>query len=136
MEFTEEQKQFFDNHSEKMIEMAYNYDRHEKVFRPDGYGEMSSDCGDTICISLTTMKKVIQHVSLEIEGCAYTNACANAVAELVEGNSIENAWQLSAKQVADYLKSLPESSFHCAEMAVNALFQALTDHRKKPVTKF
>ncbi len=125
---------FLDNHSPRFLEMAFDFSRHEKVFRPDGYGKQMSDCGDKIEISLTTMKKVIQHVSLGIEGCANINACANAVAFLAEGKTIDEAWKISPKQVANYLETLPEKSFHCAEMAIKALLQAIIDFRRKPVT--
>ena len=134
MDLTQEQREFFEKHSMKMLELAYNYNRHEKVFKPDGYGKYTADCGDTVAISLTTMKKVIQHVSLEIEGCVYTNACANSVAELVEGKTVDDAWEVSAEQVSEMLETLPAESFHCAELAVNALFLALTDFKKRPVT--
>ena len=134
MEFTKEQKEFFDNHSKRMVELAYDFDRHEKVFRPDGFGKGTTDCGDTIAISLTTMKKVIQFVSLEVEGCVYTNACANAVAQLVEGRTIDQAIQITPEQVANYLESLPEDSFHCAELATSAMIQAVLDYKRKPIT--
>jgi nitrogen fixation NifU-like protein len=135
MDLTEEQQDFFNKHSMKLIEMAYNFNRHEKVYRPDGYGTNIGDCGDTVSMALTTLKKVIQHVSLEIDGCAYTNACANTVAQFVEGKTIDEAWEIAPEQIAHYLETLPEDHFHCAELAVGALFRALADFNQRPVTR-
>ncbi len=136
MELNKEHREFLEKHSPKLLEMAYNFDRHETVYRPDGYGKNESDCGDTISIALTTLKKVIQHVSLEVDGCVYTNACANSVAQFAEGKTIEQAWSISPEQVANYLESLPAESFHCAELAVAVLHLALLDFKQKPVTRY
>jgi nitrogen fixation NifU-like protein len=80
------------------------------------------------------MKKVIRFVSLEIEGCVYTNACANAVAQLAEGRTIDQALAITPEHVANYLETLPHDSFHCAELAVSALVQAVLDYKRKPIT--
>lgn len=135
MELSKEHQEFMQQHSMKMLECAYNFNRHEKVHRPDGYGKHTADCGDTVAVSLTTNKKVIQFVSLEIDGCVYTNASANAVAELAEGISVEEAWNITPEAVSGLLETLPESSFHCAELAVNALYRALVDFKKRPLTR-
>ncbi len=134
MEISAEQQEFLDKHSTKFLKMALNYNRHEKVFGPDGHGKNVGDCGDTVEIALTTMKKVIQYVSLQIDGCVYTNACANTVAHMVEGRTVNEAWEVTPEQVAEYLETLPEESFHCAELAVGALFLALADFKKNPLT--
>ncbi len=134
MEISPEQQEFLDKHSTKFLEMALNYNRHEKVFRPDGYGKNIADCGDTVEMALTTMNKVIRYVSLQIDGCVYTNACANTVAHMVEGKTVDEARKVTPEQVAEYLETLPEESFHCAELAVGALFLALMDFKKNPLT--
>lgn len=135
MEIEQKQQEFLEKHSPKFLKMALDQKRHEKVFRPDGYGKNIGDCGDIVEVSLTTLKQVIQHVSLVIEGCVYTNACANTVAQLVEGKSVDEAWEVTPEQVVDYLETLPEDSFHCAELAVGALYRALADFKRNPLTK-
>ncbi len=122
--------EFWQNHSIKFLEMAFDYKRHEKIHRPDGHGINTGDCGDTVEMFLTGHKHTIQHVSLNIDGCINTNACANTVAQFVEGNTLEEAWDITPEQIIDYLETLPESSTHCAELAVGALFLALSDYKK------
>lgn len=135
MDVNDEQKEFLQKHSIRYLEMALNYSRHEKIFRPDGYGVNTGECGDTVCMALTTMKNTIAHVSLQIDGCVNTNACANTVAYFAEGKTVDEAWEITPEKVAEYLETLPESQFHCAELAVGALYKALSDFRKKPVTR-
>jgi hypothetical protein len=43
----------------------------------------------------------IQSVAYQTDGCMNTNACANTVAELIEGRDIETAWELTLEDVID-----------------------------------
>lgn len=122
-------------HSEQFIRMALDTSRHEKVYRPDGYGRNTGDCGDTVEIAITTMRNVIQRVSIQIDGCVNTNACANTVAMMVEGKPADEAWGMSPEKVIDYLETLPEDSHHCAELAVGALYFALMDLKRNPLAR-
>ncbi len=123
--------EFWQNHSVEYLEMAFEYKRHEKIEDPDGYGKNKGDCGDTIEMYLTAAGGIIEHVSLNIDGCLNTNACANTVASMIEGKMAAEAWDVTPESVSDYLKTLPEESLHCAELAVGALYLALSDLQKK-----
>jgi len=120
---------FWNKHSEHYLEMAFRTDRCEIVTNPDGYGKNTGDCGDTIEIFLTVANGRIQWVSFDTDGCINTRACANTVAEMVEGKNISDAWSITTEEVISYLETLPEESFHCAELAVGALYLALTNVR-------
>lgn len=122
---------FWNNHSDRFLEMAFRTDRCEIVSNPDGYGKNTGDCGDTIEMFLTLDRDRIRWVAFSTDGCVNTRACANTVAELAEKKSIEEAWQITAEEVIHYLETLPEDSFHCAELAVGALYRALADARRQ-----
>ena len=119
--------EFWQKHSIEYLEMAFDYHRHEKIQNPDGYGRNTGECGDTIEMFLTTHSDTIEYVSLTIDGCVNTNACANTVARMIEGKTTDEAWDVTPENVSDFLKTLPPQSFHCAELAVGALFLALAD---------
>ena len=70
-------------------------------------------------------------IPYETNGCMNTNACANTVAEIVQGRDLETAWHITPEMVADYLQTLPADHFHCAELAVGALYLALANCREK-----
>jgi nitrogen fixation NifU-like protein len=121
---------FWQKHSLKFLEMAYRTDRCETVENADGCAEKTGDCGDRIEIFLSLKQGRIDSVSYRLEGCIHTNACVNAVAELVEGKPVEAAWRIDPDAVADYLETLPEDHYHCAELAVGAFYLALADSQR------
>jgi len=118
-------------HSMKFLEMAFRSDHHEKVQHADGHGRKVGDCGDTIDFFLILDENRIETISYTLNGCINTNACANAIIELVQGKPMDEAWELHPEDVSEYLQSLPPDHFHCAELAIGALYLALADARHK-----
>ena len=130
-EMSEKEFDFWQDHSLRYLEMAFRSDRRETVADPDGCGTRTGDCGDTVTFFLTNRQGRIQSISFETNGCLNTNACANTVCELIEGKTLEEAWSLTPEEIAGYLETLPEDHFHCAELAVGALYLALSDCRRR-----
>jgi nitrogen fixation NifU-like protein len=120
---------FWQDHSLRYLEMAFRNDRRAVIAHPDGYGKRTGDCADTVEIYLTVSNGRIQSVAYQTDGCMNTNACANSVAELTEGRDVENAWELNPEDVIDHLETLPAENFHCAELAVGALYRALRNYQ-------
>ena len=112
------------------LEMAFRNDRRGIITNPDGYGKRTGDCADTVEIYLAVRDGRIQSVSYETNGCMNTNACANTVAELIEGKDVESAWEITPDDVINYLETLPAENTHCAELAVGALYLALQNFQK------
>jgi nitrogen fixation NifU-like protein len=108
------------------LEMAFRTNRQIVPDRADGCAEKSTGCGDTVKMYLTLSGRTVQSVRFEIRGCLNTNACANAVAELAEGKTVEDARRLTAFDVARILETLPPEHMHCAELAIDAFQQALS----------
>lgn len=127
---SEDTNDFWQSHSLKYLEMAFKNDRCEIIADTDGYGKKTGDCGDTTEIFLKTHGETIETVSFHTTGCMNTTACANTVALLVEGKTIGEAWEIAPEAVADYLETLPEDHFHCAELAVGALYMALSNYNE------
>ncbi len=121
---------FWQDHSRNYLEMALRTDKHEILENPDGYGKRIGECGDTVEIFITADRGQIRSVSINTQGCMNTNACANTVACLAEGKRIDEAWEITPENVADFLKTLPADEIHCAELAVGAFYLALTDFRE------
>ena len=121
---------FWQDHSMHYLEMAYRHDRREKIENPDGYGKRTGQCGDTVEIYLTIRDGRIRSVSYQTNGCMNTNACANTVAELAEGRKVEEAWEISSEDLIAFLETLPPQNNHCAELAVGALYLALSNYQE------
>lgn len=126
-----EEKDFWQLHSERYLEMAFNAERRERISQPDGYGSRTGDCGDTIEFFLTLSEERLRFISYQVDGCLNTNACAATIARLAEGQDLDTAWKMTPERVIDYLETLPEHELHCAELAVGAFYMALADAARK-----
>jgi nitrogen fixation NifU-like protein len=111
--------------------MALRTDRTERIADPDGYGKRTGDCGDTIEFFLISKDSTIKSSSFVVQGCMNTTACCNTVAKFIQDKTIESAWNISPEKVNKFLETLPDDHFHCAELAVGALYLALTDLESK-----
>jgi len=123
-------KNMFSCQSENYLNMAFDSKRIARLEKPDGYGCRKGDCGDSIEMFLTISNNTIDHVNFDIDGCLNTRACANTVACLVEGKTINDAWEISPESVINFLQTLPEGETHCAELAVSTLYQALVNYQQ------
>ncbi len=122
---------FIQKHSRTFLEMAYRADHMETPAAADGHGEKTGDCGDRIGFFLDVDGGRISAVSYRLEGCIHTNACANALIDLVMKKTVAEAWQIDPETVAAYLETLPDDHFHCAELAVGAFYLALADSQRR-----
>ena len=120
-----QQFDFWQDHSEIFLTMAYLWDRRKPMEHPDGYGKKTGDCGDTITMYLAIENDVIDQVTFELEGCINTNACCNALAAMVEGKTAEQSWNITPQDLIGFLKTLPQDHYHCAELAVGTFYLAL-----------
>jgi len=139
---TERKFDFWRDHALNYLTMAFGYDRRAQLPNPDGYGSRTGDCGDTVEIYLSVKNGLIQSVSFETDGCISTHACANTVSYLAERKPVDKAWGITPDDVIEFLETLPEENYHCAELAVGAFYRALKNYQelqrsawKKPYQK-
>jgi len=121
---------FWQEHALVFLEMAFRTDRQKRPAHPSGIGHNVGACRDSITMFVVVRDGAVQEIAYELDGCLHTNACANAVAESVQGHDLETAWKITPEMVADYLQTLPADHFHCAELAVGAFYKALTDYQQ------
>jgi nitrogen fixation NifU-like protein len=133
---------FWRDHSLNYLQMAFGYDRNERVQNSDGFGRRTGECGDTVEMFLGIKDGRIQSVSYTSDGCINTNACANTVSHLAEGKTVDEGWEITPDKVIEFLETLPEENYHCAELAVGAFYAALSNYQtlkrnswKKPYQK-
>jgi nitrogen fixation protein NifU and related proteins len=118
---------FWQNHSTNYLEMAFRHDKRQRLPHPNGYGKRTGVCGDTVEMFLLIGEGRVQTVCFDTDGCMNTNACCNAVAHLAEGKSLQTAWEITPEDVIAFLKTLQPANYHCAELAVGALYLALAN---------
>jgi nitrogen fixation protein NifU and related proteins len=131
--------EFWRRHSVNFIEMALAEEKRERLLHADGYGKSTRECGDTLEIFLTSRNGNINSASFHTEGCIYTVACANTLVRMIEGKPAQDAWAITPRQIVEFLETMPEKEYHCAELAVRALRLALVDlneTNRQPWVKF
>jgi nitrogen fixation NifU-like protein len=83
-------------------------------------------CGDMITFYLKINDKdMIEKASFESYGCAANIATSSIVTEIIKGKSLEEAWKITWKSVAEAVGGLPSVKFHCGILAVGALKRAI-----------
>ena len=53
------------------------------------------------------------------------------ISQLHEGKTVEEAWELSNKAVAEALDGLPPVKMHCSVLAEEAIHKAINDYRQR-----
>jgi len=83
-------------------------------------------CGDMITFYLKINDQdIIEKASFESYGCAANIATSSIVTEMVKGKTLEEAWKVTWKSVAEEVGGLPSVKFHCGILAVGALKRAI-----------
>lgn len=89
-------------------------------------------CGDMITFYLKINNQdVIEKATFESYGCAANIATSSIVTEKVKGMKLEDAWNITWKQIAEEVGGLPAVKFHCGVLAVGALRRAIRAYYKK-----
>ena len=128
---SEDTNDFWQSHSLKYLEMAFRTDRCEILAAPDGYGEKTGVCGDTIEIFLKTRGETIEYRLVSYQRVhEYHWPAPIRLPFSPKENRLAKLGKSPLKPSPNYLETLPEDHFHCAELAVGALYLALSNYNE------
>lgn len=85
-------------------------------------------CGDRLRLALRVSGPRIEAARFLAYGCPPTLACGSALAEMLEGMTLEEAARLTRQDLARALDGLPPRKQHAAALAIEALHAALRTH--------
>ncbi|MDR2861154.1 MAG: iron-sulfur cluster assembly scaffold protein [Syntrophobacterales bacterium] len=122
-------------YSDQVIRQGLVPSHRGTIEKPQGYAEISRSCGDGIIFFLQIHQDKIMRARFFSMGCLAAVASGNAAAVMAEGKDVYEAFDVDAPAIADALGGLPEKEDHCAELACEALREALRDyltHRREP----
>ncbi|MBQ3416709.1 MAG: Fe-S cluster assembly scaffold protein NifU [Ruminococcus sp.] len=119
-------------YSEKVME-HFMHPRNVGVIEDaDGVGEVgNAKCGDIMKMYLKIDNDIITDVKFETFGCASAIASSSMATELIKGQRVEDAMELTNKAVAEALDGLPDYKMHCSVLAEEAIQAALEDYQNK-----
>lgn len=119
-------------YSEKVMDHFANPRNLGKMENPDGVGEVgNAKCGDIMKMYLKIEDGVIADVKFNTFGCASAIATSSMATEMIKGQKVEDALQLSNKAVVEALDGLPPAKIHCSVLAEQAVKAALKDYYEK-----
>lgn len=100
-----------------------------EIENADGVGEVgNAKCGDIMRIYLKITNGIIEDVKFKTYGCASAIATSSIATEMIMGQPIEKAVELSNKAVVEALGGLPAHKIHCSVLAEQAIKAALRDY--------
>jgi nitrogen fixation NifU-like protein len=82
-------------------------------------------CGDVLKLTLKCEEGRIVEIRFLAKGCVPSIACASALTELVQGQSVAGARAMQREQLVKSVGGLPPASSHAAHLAIDALHAAL-----------
>ena len=85
---------------------------------------------DTVLITLSIEKDIVQDVKFKCMGCAVAIACSSMATDMVLGKPVEQAYQISEQDVADALGGIPEYKMRCSNLAPEAIRRAIDNWRE------
>ncbi|MGL5634914.1 MAG: Fe-S cluster assembly scaffold protein NifU [Sarcina sp.] len=119
-------------YSEKVMDHFKNPRNVGEIENANGVGEVgNAKCGDIMRIYLHVEDNIIQDVSFETYGCGSAIASSSMATELIKGKSLEEAWTLTNKAVAEALDGLPPVKMHCSVLAEEAIHKAINNYRRE-----
>lgn len=121
-----------EEYSKKVMEHFMNPKNVGILEDANGVGEVGNPrCGDIMRMYIKVEKNIIKDIRFQTFGCGAAVATSSMVTEMVKGKTIEEALEITNKQVAEALDGLPPLKMHCSNLAESGVKAAIEDYRKK-----
>ncbi|MHA2284406.1 MAG: iron-sulfur cluster assembly scaffold protein [Candidatus Thorarchaeota archaeon] len=103
-----------------------------KMEDPDGVGEVGNPmCGDMMRIYIKVKDNILEDIKVETFGCVAAIATSSMTTQMAIGKTLDEARELTRKDVAEALDGLPPQKMHCSNLAADALHKAIEDYQSK-----
>ena len=121
-----------EQYSKKVMNHFLNPRNVGEIKDADGIGEVGNPvCGDIMRMYIKVKDNVITDIKFLTYGCGAAVATSSMVTEMVKGKTIEEALEITNKQVAEALDGLPPIKMHCSLLAEEGIKAAIDDYKKK-----
>ena len=121
-----------EQYSKKVMDHFLNPRNVGEIKDADGIGEVGNPvCGDIMRMYIKVKDNIITDIKFLTYGCGAAVATSSMVTEMVKGKTIEEALEITNKQVAEALDGLPPIKMHCSILAEEGIKAAIDDYKKK-----
>ncbi len=98
----------------------------------DAVGEVGNfKCGDVMKVYLKIKDDKIEDIKFETYGCVAAIASTDMMCELVNGKTLDEAYEMGNQSIVDGLKDLPAVKVHCSVLGMRSLRAAIDKYRGK-----
>lgn len=119
-------------YSEKVMDHFRNPRNVGEMKDADGIGEVgNAKCGDIMRMYIKVKDNIIRDVKFMTFGCGSAIATSSIATEMIKGQPIEKALELSNQAVVEALGGLPAHKIHCSVLAEEAVKAAVKDYFDK-----
>ncbi len=126
----------FSGYSTKVIEHFMSPHNVGTMVDYDGVGEYGDvNCGDSLKIYIKVRDNIIEDISFLVFGCTAAVATSSMTTLLAKGKTIEEAMEISDKDITRELDGLPANKLHCSVLGAKTLKLAIEDYKKRQEEK-
>jgi nitrogen fixation protein NifU and related proteins len=113
-------------YSERLLEHFQNPRNSGQIENPDVIVTQENPvCGDVLELSICTLHGHIAQIRFRAKGCVPAVACGSAITELAQDRTLAEISNLTREELIEYVGGLPAASSHAAQLAIDALHQAV-----------
>lgn len=119
-------------YSEKVMDHFRNPRNVGEMTNADGIGEVgNAKCGDIMRMYIKVEDNIIKDVKFMTFGCGSAIATSSMATELIKGQPLDKALELTNKAVVEALDGLPAYKLHCSVLAEEAVKATIKDYYDK-----
>lgn len=120
-------------YNDKVMEHFMNPHNVGEIENADGVGTYGSPvCGDMMQISIKVDDNdKIAEAKFKTFGCGSAIASSSVATDMIIGMSVDEALELTNKQIINELGGLPAVKVHCSVLADHAIKSAIYDYAQK-----
>jgi nitrogen fixation NifU-like protein len=122
-------------YSDKVMDHFKNPRNVGEIENADGVGKVGNPvCGDLMWIYIKVGKndegvEIIDDIKFKTFGCGSAVSTSSMITEMAKGMTLDEAYNITRKDVAEELDGLPPIKMHCSNLAADALQAAIDNYR-------